>query len=821
MMLLEPLLSESEEIDFDLRGSVLRMALAAATAVGIGIAPMALFYDNALWLVLAIGFPVLFTVDAVRYLSFATKRMKTPLLVDATWFVGGAFLFLFRNSLSPTMILGSWIASAGCGILFFGRSSIRDLAPSGGLFDSLVGDRAGLAKVTRQGLSYLVGFVSSAGLTTALLFLLAFRATNLDVAVFRIAVAIGGIASLMTAALYAVLVPKIVSDPARTLPGKTNILLISSCLAASATIVLLPNSVGGFVFGQTWQEVKILQWPIVGFILLKFAEVPYVARLRADNNARAVMEGRLVAAVVLLSGIVLGLLLTVNATRAFLVTLISMLASLIYWSLKFGTSFRTFGTSFRTSGTVPRYSSLAAISIAGGAVVLVPNLWLILAVATAFILLKVRDLPALMKSSADTAAVVMSSLGVLGVALYPFYKNGGVIMSSLDRLTLGQRTHTLLVFLWASIAMLVGGRLAKKSGVSKEGNAASDELLRNLGRFAPILILTSAATTVVFSIGFGIDQLVDRDSYIPPTYPMKELMAGTSLLLLPCMGALAVSRELTPKSSSRALSSVVAVALFVLAFATGGREMAAMPLVFFIAGFAIRSAQGRQPKRLVRKVFLICLVSTLLYPVPVALRQLEGHGLVDYAASLVDGTMIAELGEPDFLVGTVMFSIPMLTVAESAEEDHWLGDLGAAANPLPGRYTSWGEREDRLQYIRFSDTAGVPFSTLGTISAGGWVVLVGLFTLFGFLLEDAAARASRRYGPIVGAVSMPIGGLFSILAAQYPARQVARYLLLLILLNLWCRRPSKSERIELVITNMNTGGREVKKSSRLVEPQHV
>ena len=120
---------------------------------------------------------------------------------------------------------------------------------------------------------------------------------------------------------------------------------------------------------------------------------------------------------------------------------------------------------------------------------------------------------------------------------------------------------------------------------------------------------------------------------------------------------------------------------------------------------------------------------------------------------------------------------------------------------MPGRYSSWGEREQRLQYIRFSDTAGVPLSALGTVSAGGWVILVGLFFAFGSLLEDTAARASRRYGPIVGALSMPIGGLFSILAAQYTARQVARYLTLLLLLNLWCRRPQRLARRALTLVD--------------------
>ncbi len=784
MLILEPLLSDADQENDVLHGSVLRVALLVAVCLGLVLAPVALLAGSELWLILAFGFPTLLAADTVRYLGFASKQMRTPLLIDAVWFVGAALLFVFRDALSVSMLLATWIAAAGIGLVVFGWSTLVKLTNSPADPFAILGiDNHRIGRVVEQGWSYLIGFVASAGLMTALLFLLALRATDLDVATFRMAVAIGGLANLMTAALYAVLIPKVMADPQRGVPTEVYGLLAGCCVAAAAAIVVVPDAVGSYAFGETWQQVKGLRWLIVGFMVLKFVEVPWVAKLRADSAAKAVMHGRLAASAVLVAGLVLGFVFPITATSAFVILVISLGASLVYWAWVGHEP-----GAHRMSIAQPL--TILSFALTGASVIFVSDLWLLLAAATLVVALKVRNLPELMKSSADTAAVVMASLGILGVALYPFYKNGGAIMSSFDRLTVGERTHTLLVFLAAAAALLAGGRLAKRTKFETAETTSSEAVLGNLSRFVPILIFGSAVTTVLFAVGFGFGQLLDRNSYIPESYMIKELMAGLSLLLVPCMGALAVSRELSRRSASRALAGAVALVLFVLAFATGGRELAAMPPAFFLAGFAIRTAQGKQPKRLARKVGVLALVSLLLYPVPVALRQLDDHGLFAYTESLFDGTMTAELGEPDFLVGTVMFSIPMLTITEEAETNYWAGDLGAAANPLPGKYSSWGERERRLQYIRFSDTAGVPLSTLGTISAGGWLVLVGMFFLFGLLLEDSATRASRRYGPIVAAVSMPIGGLFSILAAQYTARQVARYVTLLILLNLWCRRPS-------------------------------
>lgn len=786
MLFLEPLLAEVEQEDDTLQGSILRISLLVAVAVGASLAPFAWGSNGQLWLILAFGLPVLLVSDSVRYFGFCTRSIRGPLLLDGTWCAGSAMLFLFRGSLSPSLLFGGWIVSAAIGLGLFGRSSLRSLATSTERGISLGIDRGRITRVVEQGSSYLTGFAASAGLTTAMLFLLAHQATTLDVAIFRMAVAVGGISSLMTAALYAVLVPRISAYPGRELPREVVVFLFASCLTAIAAVALSPDSFGSYVFGDTWPGVQNLKWLIVIFIVLKFAEVPRVARLRASKDAGAVMRGRLAASFVLFLGLGAGLLVPIGASEAFGVLCLSMGTSLLYWMWQ--SHVTPIG---RVS--IAKNLGLMILSAIGGAIVLVPNLWLLLSVSAAVVAAVARDLPSLMKSSADTAAIVMASLGILGVGLYPFYRNGGVIMSSLDPLTDGERIHTLLVFLAAAAAMLIGGRIARMSGPIRSVRTSNDELLENLRRFAPILIVGTFCATVLFSFGFGLNQLVDRDSYIPPSYASKELMAGLNLLLLPCMGALGVSRELSWSSSAqRSLSALVAVALFVLAFAVGGRELAAMPPAFFLASFAIRTSRGYQPKGLVAKVAALGAISLLLYPVPVALRQLESHGLAPYSMSLVDGTMADELGDLDFLVGTVMFSIPMLTITERSEAEHWAGDLGAAANPLPGRYSSWGEREHRLQYIRFSDTAGVPLSALGTISAGGWLVLVSLFLAVGVLLENTAARASWRYGPIVGALSMSIGGLFSILVAQYTSRQAARYLLLLLGFNIWCRRPSSS-----------------------------
>jgi O-antigen/teichoic acid export membrane protein len=294
------------------RGLFLSLLAGAGVALGLVAAAAIIGGEVGYFLqLMAVAAPLVYAQDLIRYVAYGAGRVKQAVLVDGVWFVVQVALsavLLAAGEATPTRLVLAWVLGAGVGAIALalyrrlwprpvavGRWWIEERArASGFLADFLVSNGMW------QGSLLLLGTVLPLAELGAL------RVAN--VSVHPLANLLAGVRTLMLAHLAGLR-----ARPARAHQRAVQLALVLAATAAlyGAGLVLLPDSWGSELFGETWAEAATLVGIVAAGEVLRlptFAAIDLVKVLGAPGDlVRTRLTGGLgIAAGLLLGGIVAG-----------------------------------------------------------------------------------------------------------------------------------------------------------------------------------------------------------------------------------------------------------------------------------------------------------------------------------------------------------------------------------------------------------------------------------------------------------------------------------------------------------------------------------
>lgn len=284
---------------------VLGLVWGALTAVGAVAIPSASY--RALLFSFAIGTPLLFAQDTYRYIAFAYRRPWLAFANDGSVaVVQVALLLIYRASgsaLTPVAAIGIWIVASACGAVL-GAITLSTLPRSNPWkwcvrhykLSVRVGVDNVLAQLSLQGSLYVVGATSGV----------------VAVAALRVAQTVFAPPSIVAQAFQSVLVPELVSIGARSRRRLIQALsMIAGALAVigavwGALALLLPESAGVTLFGETWDKARPLLVYLAVFQVIFGVTFALTIGLRVSNSAARLVRPRVISVVTYLVAIFVG-----------------------------------------------------------------------------------------------------------------------------------------------------------------------------------------------------------------------------------------------------------------------------------------------------------------------------------------------------------------------------------------------------------------------------------------------------------------------------------------------------------------------------------
>jgi hypothetical protein len=318
----------------------------ASTAVLIGLATGALSVlaglalgspAGAAFVALGLVLPALLLQDAWRYGFFAAGQGRRAFANDAVWAVG----------LIPAMLIAARFGSVFAFVIAWGLSAAA-AAVFGCLQTGILPRPAGITEWVRQqrdlGLRYMVENVSISGAAQLRMYGLGAIAGLADVGAVRGAQLLLGpfLALLMGTSLFAVPeAARVLRRAPRRLPHFCALLGGSQASAGMlwgiALLVLLPDSVGGFLLGEVWTPAAALIIPTTLGVMGASLSDGALAGLRALGAAPRSLRTQLFAATAYVSGGVVGAVLGGAAGSAWGVAAATLAsAGVAWWQLRLG-----------------------------------------------------------------------------------------------------------------------------------------------------------------------------------------------------------------------------------------------------------------------------------------------------------------------------------------------------------------------------------------------------------------------------------------------------------------------------------------------------
>ena len=285
------------------------LALLAGAAAGLGLVGAAAVVGGEVGYFLrlmALAAPIVYGQDLLRYVAYGTGRVEQAVRVDGVWFVvqvAVSAVLLAVGEATPSRLILAWLLGAGAGALALCLA--RRLWPH-----PVAVRRWWIEERARAG-GFLADFLLSNGMWQGSLLLLgailplaelgALRVAN--VSVHPLANLLAGVRTLTLAHLAGLRV-----RPVRAWRRAVQVGLVLAGAAAlyGAGLVLLPDSWGAELFGETWTEAAAIVGIVAAGEVLRlptFAAIDLVKVLGAPGD---LVRTRLAGGVGVVAGLLLG-----------------------------------------------------------------------------------------------------------------------------------------------------------------------------------------------------------------------------------------------------------------------------------------------------------------------------------------------------------------------------------------------------------------------------------------------------------------------------------------------------------------------------------
>ena len=258
-----------------------------ATLLGSSVGP--------LLLVLGALLPFLFVQDTIRYVTLVTDRATTALATDALWLAGVVTTLATAGSVialrTPLFLFGVWCVTgtfAGLVVVLWWRALPR---PSAGLgFLRANSDMAG---------RYTLDTMALTGSSQVSYYLVSAFAGLSSLGAVRGAQALFGPLNVLFSGLFIVVVPEANRVRSKGFGAVVRICVIAGLamvalgLGLLVALVLMPDSLGEQLLGDTWRSVSAVLVPIGLTSVMNGAAAGAMIGLKAIDNPRAVLAARL------------------------------------------------------------------------------------------------------------------------------------------------------------------------------------------------------------------------------------------------------------------------------------------------------------------------------------------------------------------------------------------------------------------------------------------------------------------------------------------------------------------------------------------------
>lgn len=264
---------------------------------------------GAVWIgwTFAVAAPLAILADALRYVAFTDDEPRDALLLDATW-LGGALLAppLF-GALGiqpvPSAILG-WGLGAALGVILALKRRPQ-------LRPTLRGSLDWVAERRVVGTQYSADFLANNGIGQAVIPLVPLVSSLAVAGALRAGGIIQGPLNVVYSAMIVLLIPRIRRSisPDRLLPRAAPLAMVALavvCGLYATTVLLIPDSLGEFLLGPSWQSGRsVAPLLIAAYFLQGMAQI-LVQVMRLRGSAGLVVRVRVFVAVLLSVGVLTG-----------------------------------------------------------------------------------------------------------------------------------------------------------------------------------------------------------------------------------------------------------------------------------------------------------------------------------------------------------------------------------------------------------------------------------------------------------------------------------------------------------------------------------
>jgi O-antigen/teichoic acid export membrane protein len=285
------------------------LALLASVVAGLGLAGAGVAIGGTVGpflLLVALAAPFVYAQDLLRYVAYGAGRVDDAVLTDGLWLgvqVVASALLLAAGDATPTRLVLAWVLSAAVGgVALALRRHVRPRA---------VAVRRWWADERARASGFLADFLVSNGMWQGSFLLLGALLSLEELGALRVAiVAVSPLANLLAGVRTLTLahLSSLRAQPARAgrRAAQMGLALSAAAAAYGIGLVLLPDTWGSELFGETWTEAATLVGIIAAAEVLRlptFAAIDLVKVLGAPFD---LVRTRLAGGVCVVVGLVLG-----------------------------------------------------------------------------------------------------------------------------------------------------------------------------------------------------------------------------------------------------------------------------------------------------------------------------------------------------------------------------------------------------------------------------------------------------------------------------------------------------------------------------------
>ncbi|GAB2615126.1 hypothetical protein GCM10027067_28420 [Pseudactinotalea suaedae] len=293
------------------------VSVGALAALVLGVCGVVAGGDVRVWIALLAAGPIIFAQDIARYVLIARKRSGDALVSDVVWVLAAVpvMVWLVTTDADAWLLVAVWVLGGGVAAtvaLIRARlvarpvHGVRWLAQNRDIAIRFSGEYASLNLSNTVVWFVLTGPIGVAGVAALRGASLLFSPLNTAFNAVRIAV-----------------VPELVraEEPRRYRARLRETTLILGALGVGwgAAVLLLPDSWGVLVLGETWTAAAELRWPyaVQGVAMIAYTVLLAHFRARARHTASTAMRGTLAALTLVLPLLLAVMISTTGAAWGF------------------------------------------------------------------------------------------------------------------------------------------------------------------------------------------------------------------------------------------------------------------------------------------------------------------------------------------------------------------------------------------------------------------------------------------------------------------------------------------------------------------------